>query len=66
MGSKVREIGVFPRDESIRLHIKHPINRGFENWPEATPWPYDQFTYRRLIDGDITSPEVDAPQPIEE
>jgi len=59
----VKEIGVFPRDETIRKYLKHPIGRRFENFPEATPWPHDQFTYRRLIDGDITSPEIDVPLP---
>jgi len=60
----VRDIRVFPRDEGIRKHLKHPIGRrGFENYPEGTPWPYDQFTMRRLRDGDVTSPDVDTPQP---
>ena len=65
--TRVREIGVYPGDEDRRKYLKHPIGRRFENWPEATPWPYDQFTYRRLIDGDIKSPEFDGrPQPVEE
>jgi hypothetical protein len=55
-----KDIGVLPRDEDIRKHLKHPMtypNRGFANFPDPTPWPYDQFTMRRLLEGAITSPE---------
>lgn len=45
---------VFPRDESIRKVLRHPSGRRFENWPAATPWPSDQFTARRLIEGAVT------------
>jgi hypothetical protein len=49
------DVGVFPRDENVRTYIRHPaVNRGFENFPEATPWPNDQFTARRLQEGAIS------------
>jgi hypothetical protein len=54
----MKDIGVLPRDEDIRKFLKHPVGRrGFENFPDATPWPHDQFTMRRLLEGSITSPE---------
>jgi hypothetical protein len=50
----VPDIGVWPRDEQVRRFIRHhPTGRRFENYPSATPWPNDQFTKRRLVDGSI-------------
>lgn len=51
----MREVGVLPRDEAIRKHLKHPIGRRFENYPAPTPWPYDQFTMRRILEGAVTT-----------
>jgi hypothetical protein len=53
----MRDIGVLPRDDNMRKHLKHPIGRRFENYPDPTPWPFDQFTMRRLEEGAI----IEAP-----
>jgi hypothetical protein len=57
-----RDIGVYPRDEHIKAHLKHPIGRGFENFPAATPWPFDQFTMRRLEEGAVVTETKEAAQ----
>lgn len=55
------DIGVFPRDDGVRKYLKHPAGRRFENYPDATPWPDDQFTMRRLLEGAIVAgPKVPA------
>jgi hypothetical protein len=53
IGRPVPLIGVWPRDDDIRRFLTHPMGQGFQNYPEATPWPHDQFTMRRIIDGDV-------------
>lgn len=47
------DIGVLPRDEKIKAHLRHPSGRRFENYPQPTPWPNDQFTSRRIIEGAV-------------
>lgn len=49
------EVGVLPRDEDVRASLRHPVGRRFQNFPEPTLWPLDQFTIRRLQEGAITS-----------
>ena len=49
-------VKVLPKDDHIRKIIKHPTGGAF---PEEGPanWPDDQFTTRRLKDGDVTLAE---------
>jgi hypothetical protein len=55
---------VYPRDDGVRRFLKHPATgRGFSNYPDATPWPDDQFTKRRIMEGSVlTSPPADPPK----
>jgi len=52
---------VLPKDDAMRKLLKHPIGGAF---PEEGPanWPDDQFTTRRLRDGDVTLAEPKAEQ----
>lgn len=43
---------VKPLTDIARKLIKHPSGVAFSN-PEGTAWPDDQFTQRRIRDGDI-------------
>lgn len=45
---------VWPTSEFVRKHIKHPAAGGFTGNEGAGDWPPDQFTCRRLVEGDIT------------
>jgi hypothetical protein len=55
-------VRVLPRDEAFRKSHRNVV--GHANFPEqgSVEWPFDQFTKRRLRDGDITieavAPEV--------
>lgn len=60
-------VRVLPRDDAMRKLLKHPASGGFR--PEGSiEWPLDQFTKRRLRDGDVTieaqqaEPEQQSPQ----
>ena len=63
----LKEIGVWPRDEDVRRFLYHPLDRRrFPNYPDASPWPDDQFTKRRIVEGAIlTEPPkaLTAPAP---
>ena len=50
---------VLPKDDAMRKLLKHPVGGAF---PEEGPvnWPDDQFTTRRLRDGDVTLAEPKA------
>jgi hypothetical protein len=52
-GKAPPEIGVWPRDDDIRKYLRHPLGQRFANYPAATPWPDDQFTKRRIVEGAI-------------
>jgi hypothetical protein len=52
---------VWPKDEAMRKLLKHPVAGAFhEEGPSE--WPDDQFTTRRLRDGDVTLAEPKAEQ----
>lgn len=53
-GPAVATMQVWPVNNTIRKILKHPIGGGFTGNGGAGNWPRDQFTYRRLRDGDIT------------
>lgn len=48
-----RRIRVEPKNDELRLILRHPT-AGFFRGRGAAEWPDDQFTERRLRDGDIT------------
>jgi hypothetical protein len=49
-GSLVR---VRPIRDVAKQFVRHPVVGGFTGGDEGTTWPLDQFTMRRLRDGDI-------------
>jgi hypothetical protein len=58
-------IRVWAADEARRKLLRHPTGAAFANHPAGTEWPEDQFTYRRINDGDIvtTDPAAAASPP---
>jgi hypothetical protein len=46
-------IQVWARTAELAAIIKHPTGAGFRDIEEPVTWPYDQFTLRRLEDGDV-------------
>jgi hypothetical protein len=48
-----RRVRVVPKNDELRLILRHP-SAGFFRGAGAAEWPDDQFTRRRLRDGDIT------------
>jgi len=57
-------VRVVPANEQLRKNLKHPASGGFLA-EGSTEWPLDQFTKRRLRDGDITVEETAAPETLE-
>lgn len=62
-------VRVLPRTDEIRKYLKHPGTRVGFLAEGSSEWPNDQFTRRRIRDGDISierkEPEQTAPAPIE-
>lgn len=57
-----KRVRVIPRDDELRKVLKHPASGGFR--PEGSiEWPFDQFTKRRIRDGDVTIEEQPQPEP---
>jgi len=52
-------VRVLPANDQLRKILKHPASGGFLA-EGSTEWPLDQFTKRRLRDGDITLEEAPA------
>lgn len=47
---------VWPTSEAIRKILKHPCGIGFgDTMSESADWPEDQWTTRRIQDGDVTT-----------
>jgi hypothetical protein len=46
---------VLPKNEEMMMHLRHPVKevRAFVDMKTAIEWPFDQFTIRRLADGDV-------------
>ena len=55
-------VRVLPRDDEMRKLLKHPTSGGFLA-EGSVEWPYDQFTKRRVRDGDVTLEEQPAAEP---
>jgi hypothetical protein len=47
--------------EELRKILKHPTGVRFSDNPMGTSWPNDQFTTRRIRDGDIAVVEDKSP-----
>ena len=60
-----RVVRVVPRTDDIRKYLKHPATRVGFLAEGASEWPNDQFTRRRIADGDI-SIERAKPEPQDE
>jgi hypothetical protein len=64
-----RRVRVLPKNDVIRRDIVHPVNNiAFPPQGGSVEWPLDQFTNRRIRDGDVTIEEpkkepVAAPHP---
>jgi hypothetical protein len=52
---------VWPLNERARKHVAHPIAGPFGT-REFADWPADQFTFRRIRDGDITDKDPGTKQ----
>jgi len=50
---------VYALKENIQKHIFHPSNRVKFNSSGWAEWPMDQFTQRRIRDGDVS---LEAPK----
>jgi len=52
---KPEVVRVTPRDDNIKKYIKHwPSGIGFPAEGGSAAWPLDEFTRRRIRDGDVT------------
>jgi hypothetical protein len=47
---------VWPKNDEMRKILRHPIAGAFREEGPAD-WPDDQFTARRIADGDVTAEE---------
>lgn len=63
----VKRVRVNPRDDVIRRDILHPVAKMRFPAEGSVEWPLDQFTKRRVRDGDITieesKPQSEQAQP---
>ena len=48
-----RMIRVWPKNDDIRRLIRHPTAGALTPKAEGDLWPEDQFTFRRIKDGDV-------------
>lgn len=60
-----RVLRVVPRTDDIRKYLKHGLTKVGFLAEGASEWPNDQFTRRRIADGDI-SVERAEPEPEQE
>jgi len=52
-------IKVWPASDAVRKYVRHPSGGVLKDDPAGTSWPADQFTFRRIADGDVLT---EAPQ----
>jgi len=55
--SATPRVRVTPKDDLIRKHIFHPRTGARFPAEGSVEWPLDQFTKRRIRDGDVTIDE---------
>ncbi len=48
---------VWPKNEEMRKMLKHPDGNIPFREEGPAEWPDDSFTYRRIMDGDVTTEE---------
>jgi hypothetical protein len=60
IGEERRVVRVLPTRDDIRKHIKHPISKVGFLAEGSVEWPLDQFTRRRIADGDVTIERSEA------
>ncbi len=53
---------VWPKDDVMRKHLKHPHNNVSFREQGPIDWPDDQFTHRRLEDGDVLLNDPNPPE----
>jgi hypothetical protein len=53
--TKPKNIRVYPSNDEVRKHVIHPTGGGFQEGRQSAEWPRDQFTLRRIRDGDVTT-----------
>lgn len=56
----VKRVRVLPANDAIRAAIKHPTGGIAFPASGSVDWPLDQFTKRRIRDGDVTIEEAPA------
>lgn len=62
---EVAKVKLWARTADIQKYIKHPSGAGFG--PDGIAhWPDDQFTARRIADGDVTTIDPSKPKPREQ
>jgi hypothetical protein len=47
-------VNVLPKNEDIARVVRHPSGVRFRSLIDPVAWPSDQFTFRRIKDGDVT------------
>jgi len=52
------QIPVWAKSDAIAAVLKHPNGVGFDPANNSASWPDDQFTQRRLADGDVLNGPV--------
>lgn len=56
-GRKVARVRVVPKNDALRKGLFHPSTRMRFPAQGSAEWPLDQFTKRRIRDGDVTIEE---------
>jgi hypothetical protein len=64
MVEEVPKVRVLPKNDEIRKILVHPNGNLAFREHGSVEWPLDQFTLRRLRDGDVTLDESHAQQPV--
>jgi hypothetical protein len=63
MSEDIPKVRVLPKNDEFRKFLVHPLgNIGFRE-TGSVEWPLDQFTLRRIRDGDVTIDESHPQQP---
>jgi len=58
-----RVVRVTPKNETLRRYLKHGITKVGFLAEGSAEWPFDQFTKRRIKEGDITVEEAVEAEP---
>lgn len=55
-----RVVRVTPKNDAVRRYLKHGITKVGFLAEGSAEWPFDQFTKRRIKDGDVTVEDAAA------